>query len=261
MAKKKAEEVVEEVSWLETLHKGVRDVAPRIVFYGGHGIGKSTLGSLFPKPIFISTEDGLDAINCVSFPLCESIDEVADHIRNLIKNEHGFLTCVIDTVDWLVDPLITRDIESKHDDKELAYGKGQVMVAESFREILNGLDILRRKKNMNIVILSHAEVTRFNSPLTDPYDRFIPKLSKRANAIMQEWCDVLGYIGYRVVVKKAESGFGNKVSRGVSTGERFIHFQENPGYVAKSRYNQTPDQCEMTIEAIEEAIPLNTGAK
>lgn len=254
-AKAVKKQVAEKPQWIQDLHIGPSNLPPRICIYGGHGIGKSTIGAMFPSAIFINTEDGLDAIDCVSFPVPKVAEDIADQIRILIKQEHKFKTVVIDTVDWLIDPLITRDIEGSHDDKELGYGRGSVMIAEAFREILNGLDILRRRRGMNVVLLAHAEVKRFDSPLTEPYDRYVPKLTKKSNAILQEWVDVLCYVGYRVIVKKTEAGFGKKVSRGVSTGKRVMHFQEEPGFLAKARYPETPESCKMSYDALKEAIP------
>jgi hypothetical protein len=210
---------------------------------------------MFPNPIFISTEDGLASLDVVSFPRATSAADVADAIGKLVKEEHEFKTVVVDTVDWLVEPLITADVEGSHDAKELAYGKGQMMIAEEFRTLLNGLDILRKKRDMNVVLLAHAAVVRYEDPRSDPYDRFQPKLPTRCNALLQEWVDVLAFASFRVIVKQTDVGFNNKVSRGVTTGERQLHVIENPAYVAKNRYN-CPEAIPMAFEKLAQAIPV-----
>ncbi len=189
----------EDNNWKKTLRKGKQKIPPRICIYGSHGIGKSTLASEFPSPIFISTEDGLDSLDVVSFPKATTIIDVVDSIKTLIKEEHEFKTVVVDTVDWLIEPLIQKSVEDSHDAKELAYGKGQMMVAEEFREILQGLDHLRHKKNMNVVLVAHASVTKFEDPRTEPYDRYQPKLPNRCNALLQEWTDVLAFCEDKIV--------------------------------------------------------------
>lgn len=242
-------------SWQDSLRVGVQSVPPRICIYGGHGIGKSTLASQFPKPIFISTEDGLDALDVTSFPKAAHVNDVVASIKTLIKEDHDFKTVVIDSVDWLVEPLIVSNVESTHEAKDLAYGKGQMMIAEEFREILEGLDVLRIKRNMNVVLIAHAAVVRFEDPRTEPYDRYQPKLPTRCNALLMEWADVLAFAAFKVIIRKADTGFNNTKNRGVTTGERLLHFVENPAYAAKNRYN-CPEDVEMTIENIAKLIPI-----
>lgn len=243
------------MSWKDTLVTGKQAVPPRICIYGGHGIGKSTLASQFPAPIFISTEDGIDSLDVTSFPRAQSVKEVVANIKVLIKEEHDFKTVVVDTVDWLVEPLIVSNVEAEHDAKDLAYGKGQMLVAEEFREILQGLDAIRRKRNMNVVLIAHANVTRFESPLTEPYDRYVPKLPNRCNALLQEWVDVLAFAAFKVIIKKADVGFNNTVARGVTTGERLLHMVENPAFVAKNRY-ACPEVIGLSYEEISKHLPI-----
>ncbi len=242
-------------NWQDALRKGKQDVPPRICIYGGHGIGKSTLASKFPAPIFISTEDGLDSLDVTSFPRATKVEDVVENIKTLIKEDHEFKTVVIDSVDWLIEPLIVSNVESSHDAKDLAYGKGQMLVAEEFREILQGLDVLRVKRRMNIVLIAHAAVVKFEDPRTEPYDRFQPKLPNRCNALLQEWADVLAFAAFKVIIRKSDSGFNNQKTRGVTTGERLLHFVENPAFAAKNRYT-CPEEVEMTIENLEKLIPI-----
>ena len=243
------------MSWKDLLVVGKQELPPRICIYGGHGIGKSTLASMFPNPIFISTEGGLASLDVTSFPRAETIDDIESNIRTLIKEDHDFKTVVVDSIDWLVEPLITADVESKNEPKDLAYGKGQLMVAEAMREILGGLDILRMKRDMNVVLIAHAAVVKYEDPRSEAYDRYQPKIPKLCNALLQEWVDVLAFAGFRVLIKKDDAGFGNKTARGITTGERLLHLIENPAYVAKNRY-ACPDTVAMTYEQLTSIIPI-----
>jgi hypothetical protein len=242
-------------TWKTALRVGKQQVPPRICIYGGHGIGKSTLASKFPAPIFISTEDGLDSLDVTSFPRATNIGEVVDSIKTLLKEDHQFKTVVVDSVDWLIEPLIVDHVNSQHDEKEQGFGKGQVFVAEEFREILQGLDALRLRKGMNVVLIAHSAVVKFEDPRTEPYDRYQPKLPNRCNALLQEWADVLAFAAFKVIIKKDDAGFNNKKSRGTSNGDRLLHFIENPAFAAKNRYS-CPEDVEMTIENLSKLVPI-----
>jgi hypothetical protein len=242
--------------WQDTLVRGRVHVPPRICIYGNHAIGKSTLASQFPNPIFVSTEDGLNALDVVSFPRARTFKDVEDDIRNLIRDEHDFKTAIIDTVDWLVEPLITKFVEDNHEAKELSYGKGAMYIAEEFRNVLQGLDVLRIKRQMNIVLIAHSEIRRFENPLTEPYDQFRPKLPTRCNALLQEWLDVLAFAAFRVIIKKADVGFNNTVARGITTGDRLLHFVESPAFVAKNRYPGGPKEVTMSYAELEKIVPI-----
>lgn len=241
--------------WKSALRVGKQQVPPRICIYGGHGIGKSTLASQFPAPIFISTEDGLDSLDVTSFPKARTIEDVVNSIKTLLKEEHEFKTVVVDSVDWLVEPLIIDHVNKQYDEKEQAYGKGQVYAAEEFREILEGLDALRLRRGMNVVLIAHASVVKFEDPRTEPYDRYQPKLPNRCNALLMEWADVLAFAAFKVIIKKDDSGFNNKKTRGTTNGDRLLHFVETPAYVAKNRYN-CPEDADMTIDSFAALVPI-----
>ena len=241
--------------WINNLRVGKQVVPPRICIYGGHGIGKSTLASQFPAPIFISTEDGLDSLDVTSFPKATTLADVVGSIKTLLKEEHAFKTVVVDSVDWLIEPLIVTSVNAQYDEKEQAYGKGQMYVAEEFREILQGLDALRTRRGMNVVLIAHASVVKFEDPRTEPYDRYQPKLPNRCNALLQEWADVLAFAAFKVIIKKDDAGFNAKKTRGTTNGDRLLHFIETPAYAAKNRYN-CPEDIEMTIENLMSLVPI-----
>jgi hypothetical protein len=70
-----------------------------------------------------------------------------------------------------------------------------------------------------------------------------------------EWADVLAFAAFKVIIRKADTGFNNTKNRGVTTGERLLHFVENPAYAAKNRYT-CPDEVEMTMENVAKLIPI-----
>jgi hypothetical protein len=52
-------------------------------------------------------------------------------------------------------------------------------------------------------------------------------------------------------------GFNNKVSRGISTGERLLYTSEKPAYLAKNRYS-LPDSLPLDWSALADAMTTTT---
>lgn len=237
---------------LKSIRKNNAMAAPRIMVYGVEGIGKSTFGAGSPNPIYILTEDGLGSLNVDHFPLATSFSDVMDAIATLYRENHAFETVVIDSLDWL-EAIIQREIEAKYDAKDLAYGKGSLIAAERWREILDGLNALRNDKCMAVILIAHTTIKRFDSPEVEPYDRYQPKLQERSNAVVREWADAVLFANYRTIVKKDDVGFNQTNNRGISTGERLLFTSERPAYMAKNRYNM-PESIPLSWDAFAQAI-------
>lgn len=237
---------------LQSIQKNTAIAAPRIMVYGVEGIGKTSFAAQSPDPIFILTEDGLGSLKVDHFPVAQKSSDVLDAVTALASENHKFKTVVLDSVDWL-DNLIWQDVEATHDAKDLAYGKGAMIVAERWREVLNGLAFLRNEKKMCVILIAHTQIKRFDSPEVEPYDRYQPKLQERSNAILREWCDAVLFANYRTVIRKDDVGFNQTNNRGVSTGERLLFTSERPAYMAKNRYS-LPESLPMSWEAFTQAL-------
>lgn len=246
---------------LKSIARNVVARPPRIMVYASHGMGKTTFGANAPAPIFILTEDGLGVLDVPHFPLAQSFDSVMEAIGSLYEEDHEYSTVVIDSLDWL-DNLIWQTINVKHDAKDLAYGKGAVIAADYWRQVLDGLNALRNDRSMAIVLLAHCEIKRFDSPEVEPYDRYRPKLQARSSDLIQEWADAVLFANYKTIVKKAEVGFNNEVSRGITTGERLLFTTEKPAYLAKNRF-ALPETLPFRWDALQAAMDaaINPVAK
>jgi len=70
---------------------------------------------------------------------------------------------------------------------------------------------------------------------------------------VQEWADCVFFANYKTVVKSSEVGFNQKVTRGITTGERLMYTSERPAYLAKNRYS-LPDALPLDFQAFMTAI-------
>lgn len=215
---------------------------PRILIYGPQKIGKSSFGALADRPVFIQTEDGLDAINVDAFPLSRSFKEVMDNLQSLATTEHDFKTVVIDSLDWM-EPLVHEQVCKEHNVKNIeevlkGYGKGYVQALNVFREYLDILNYLRDEKGMTVIQIAHSQIKKFENPETDVYDRFEIKLHKAASALVMEHSDIILFANYFVGVKKEEKSMSKEGrKRAVGTGERILYTEERPAFMAGNRYS------------------------
>ena len=220
---------------LKSLIKKRPQLPPRILIYTIPGWGKSTLAASMPHPIFLDSEDGLMGMDVDSFPAIEKYEQLEEYMRVLINESNGYKTVVLDTtssIEKLIWDKVCRDHE-KASLEDFGYGKGYVFAMTYWEKLLKGLEILR-KKGVAPVLLAHSEVRAFNSPIVDPYDKYILKLHKHAASRLTEWCDNIFFGDHRVTITKSGDGFNAK-SKGIGHGERIIYTEERPAFLAKSR--------------------------
>lgn len=237
---------------LASIRRGQDIRPPRLFVYGVEGIGKTTFAAGAPNPIFIQAEDGQGVLDIARFPAIETVDNVREALATLYTEQHDFASVVLDTVDWL-EQAIVREVEGKHEAKDLAYGKGALLQAQVWQELLGGFNALRNEKGMVVILLGHNQIKRFDSPETEPYDRYMPKLQERSNALVREWADAVLFANYQTIVKKTDVGFKKEVARGISTGERLLFTTEKPAYMAKNRFS-LPESLPLAWQSLSDAI-------
>ena len=229
---------------LEQIQSGRKSAPPRILVYGTEGIGKSTLASQAPKPVFIQTEDGLDEIACDKFPQSKSLEEVLAALAELQSGEHAYQTVVIDSLDWLerlVWDAVCKEYRVTSIEKaDGGYQRGYVHALTHWRKVVDALGELRSGKGMGVILTAHARVERFEDPESASYDRYVPRLNKHVSALLTEWSDAVLFATRRFRTETEERGFGRErtIAKeiGKEGGERILRTVGSPACVAKNRY-------------------------
>lgn len=248
-------------------------VKPPFLIISGHkGAGKSTLGALFPNPIFLRAEDGTAVFEDWKIERQPSLlpvinkptgsgkqvqqsarAEVMKQIDDLIFDEHNYKTLVIDTITSL--NVMFED--------EISIGSGVEIVADAAGGFHRGYDLLRRwhtelidklmtlrnTREMTIILLTHTGVKKVK---TDPqqtmeYSIFTVGVPEKSEDIYTGLVDAVLFIDVRKVVVGAKEdqrrGTQTKVGGLYTSGERFIITSGDgkQGYAsAKSRYSGMP---------------------
>lgn len=211
---------------------------PRMVIYGQHGVGKSTFAAKCPTPIFIQTEDGLDALGVDAFEKAKSLKDVHDALDYLLAEAHTYKTLVIDSLDWL-EKLIFVEVCRETGVPDIAaipYGRGYVKAEMHWKDILDKVNELNFKKKMLVCLLAHNQIKTFQDPERDNYDRYQLDLQNKAAALVCEFADIIGFATFKTSTNAKDGGFGQTVVKAKSTSERVLNLEERAAYTAKNRY-------------------------
>lgn len=226
---------------LASLKKSSPPKDPLVLLYGVEGVGKDTLASEFPSPVLIKTPDEHPpaGVEIDEFPVVDSFATLMDHIEALFVEDHSFKTLIISAIDG-VETMVWAETCKRNgwqtiEDQD--YGKGYLAADEVWNELFEALRALRQDKGMTIVMLGHCEIKQFDDPAVGSYARYWPNLHKRASATIREACDIIGFLNFRTSITEEKGDFGAKKTKTGGAGQRFIHLEERPGFIAKNRYN------------------------
>ena len=237
---------------LGAITSGVVTAPVKTTIYGPEGVGKTKFASGAPAPIYIPIEEGTNTFDVKRFPAPETFSDVLEAIVELGKGEHSYRTVVLDTLDAL-EPLIWRhvcDAGKKDSIEDFGYGRGYTAALDQWRTLLAYLERLRKAKSMNVVLIAHAQIKKFQNPESADFDRWELKLAgKGASGLVKEWSDNLLFATYEVVAATDKSDR----TRGVSTGQRIARTVHSGAFDAKYRYS-LPDPMPLEWSAYRDAM-------
>lgn len=230
-----------------------------VTIIGEAGLGKTSLGATFPKPIFIRAEDGLKSITASpmpdAFPVLKSVEDLWPQLWALAKEDHKYETLVIDTVstldtmftDWVVE---TDPNKPKSINQALGgWGAGTNMVSSQHRRLRKGCEYLL-DRGMNVVFLSHADTSVVNPPDGNQYTKYTMRMHEKSMQPYVDNVDLVGFLRLEMFTK----GDGD-VKKAISTGDRQLVCHAMAACVSKNRFGiSEPIDVRLGVNPLQEYI-------
>ena len=240
--------------------RGIIPKAKKVCIYGPEGIGKSTLASRFPDPVFIDTEGSTAHMDVARLPVPSSWQMLKDAVAYVKQDPSCCRTLVIDTADWAeklcIDEICAKKRISGIED--IGYGKGYVYVKEEFGKLLNLLTDVT-EAGVNVVITAHAMMRKFEQPdELGAYDRWELKLSKQCAPLVKEWADMVLFCNYKTLVVNVDGQGAQKGKNKVQGGRRVMYTTHHSCWDAKNRFG-LPDELPMDFSAIMHLFVKDAG--
>lgn len=237
----------------------------RVVIYGVHGIGKTTLAAKLPGALFLDFEDGthgLEVDKLAASDLPKSYDGMKGLIAELKRDHQGYQRIVIDTADKFEQKLAEKLAEEKKVEDIFAvndYGRTIAVHKSGMASVLDALTELA-KSGMDVIILAH-ETSRKVEPLenrdaTGTYDHHELKLSKTVSPLFMEWADTVIFCAYKTFLVSGEK---KSDKAHVEGGKRWCFAAYSNDWDAKTRTGiDIPEDC--SLDKMVEVLPKALAA-
>jgi len=223
----------------------------KVVLYGPEGVGKTTLASLFPKPLFVDGEGGtgrMDVVRYAERPT--SWAHLRQIVGNILADPEDRETLVLDTADWL-DDLAVQQVcaelnistmgTTRKGDKDTSWGASYHRLEAVWADFLTQLEAdFIDAGRMHICFLAHSTTKKFELPEeAGQFDRYELAMDKRSSAKLKQWSDMLLFLNYQTMVNIVQEAKGNQAAKARAQGgsRHVIQTEHSAAWDAKNRDN------------------------
>lgn len=214
---------------LKRISDGKQKREPRVLVYGGDGVGKTRFASGAPDPFFIDVNRGSIEYD-VKRVIPETWTEVIEWVNAVAAGTIKCKTLVIDSISDLEHMGHAEFFPNTTIDKwDGGYGRGETYALTRWRELLSSLERVWMSGKA-VVLVGHMTVKRFDDPAGPGYERYEVAARQKLAGLLRQWVDYVLFAREEIAQQKV--GGETKV---VTSGTRWIHTQRSPAFDAKSR--------------------------
>ena len=228
------------------INSGKISRAVKTVIYGTEGIGKSTLASQFPNPLFLDVEGGTAQLDVRRIEAPKNWQELVGVVKEVAENPGICGTLILDTADR-AEALLVEHICRKYNQPSIesfGYGKGYTYLGEEWQKLMDAFNAVIAA-GMNVTIIAHARQRKIELPdQTGSFDHWEMKSSKQVAPLLKEWADLLLFLNYKTFVVTTDNN--TKKAQG---GKRMMYTSHNPVWDAKNRHG-LPDELPLDFAGI-----------
>lgn len=228
------------------INSGKVSRAIKTVIYGTEGVGKSTLASQFPEPLFLDVEGGTDHMDVRRIEKPATWPELVSIVNEVAKNPEVCKTLVLDTADY-AESMCIANILKKYNQKSIesfGYGKGYTYIGEEWQKLMDAFNAVINA-GMNVTVIAHAKQRKIELPdQTGSFDHWEMKLTKQVAPLLKEWADLLLFCNYKTFVVTTDNN-----SKKAQGGKRVMYTSHNPVWDAKNR-NGLPDELDLSFDGL-----------
>jgi hypothetical protein len=212
--------------------------------YGVPGIGKSTIATFAPTPLFLDVEGGLKRIDCHKLPKPKTFSDLIDQLRFAFGNK-DYQTIVIDTL-LAVSELIEQSVLDEagnpenglKNTKKFPYDMAKSLLCAKWHLFIKVIKKIVDESGKNVLCIGHEINETVANPSGDNFSRHSINMYKNAVGFFVADMDAVLFAHYEKIFT-SKAGTEQKVVR--KTGNRILITEEQLFCVGKNRMNLPPE--------------------
>lgn len=223
---------------LDAVREGRIKRPSRSLLYGPEKVGKSTFAAGAPSPIFFGSDSGTEHLDIKRMPNPETWQDVLEGLSEIETRGKatGYETLVVDPLGWF-EPLAIADFAGGNPAVNLAtwgggHGAGYQALEAQWRIFLKSLERCW-SAGLNIILIAHATVKKFDDPQGPAFERYELALDKRTAGPTKQWVDHILFAKREAYGKIVDAK--STKAKAYGSAARMLYTEWNPAYDAGNR--------------------------